>query len=158
MIVGHIRNLENEKYRFPASIKKALHFLKEQNLSKLNDGKYEIDGEKNFAMVSSYMSKERSECRAETHRKYIDVQFIVEGEELMGYCALNPVLEIEEDCAEERDAIFYKALIPESDIILSQGMYAVIYPHDVHRPCCFLDQPQRVKKVVIKVSIDTLEK
>ena len=45
-----------------------------------------------------------------------------------------------------------------SDIILSQGMYAVIYPHDVHRPCCFLDQPQRVKKIVIKVSIDTLEK
>ena len=84
--------------------------------------------------------------------------FIAEGEELMGYCALNPVLEIEEDCAEERDAIFYKALIPESDIILSQGMYAVIYPHDVHRPCCFLEQPQRVKKIVIKVSIDTLEK
>lgn len=156
MIVGHIHNLNKEMYRFSDSIKQALNFLQANDFSKLEDGKYEIDGERIFAMVSSYMSKERSVCRAETHKKYIDVQFIAEGEELMGYCALNPSLEIEEDCTETRDAIFYQRLIPESDIILSQGMYAVIFPNDVHRPCCFIDEPLQVKKVVVKVSVDSL--
>lgn len=154
MIIGHIANLEKELYKLPEAIKKALLFIQEKDCANLKPGKYEIDGDQIFVLVQKYMSKEKMECGAETHAKYIDIQYVAKGEEYMGYCALNPQLEVEEDCLAERDAKFYTGLLPESDVILSEGMYAILYPNDVHRPCCMVEKPVEVIKLVAKVSVD----
>lgn len=153
MIVGHIQNLEKELYRFPEPIKRVLMYLKNTDFEALPDGRYELEGDSLFAMVSRYCTSPRHMCRAETHARYIDVQYIARGEELMGYCASNPDLKVEEDCLKERDAVFYEALVPESDIMMSEGMYAIVYPNDVHRPSCQIDEPLNVLKVVVKVSV-----
>lgn len=157
MIIGHIQNLSQEMYKLPESLQKALSFLQENDCAKLKPGKYEIDGDKIFAMVQHYRSKPEAQCRAETHEKYIDIQYVAQGEEYMGYCALSPVLEVEEDCLEEKDAKFYKKIFPESNIHLLKGSYAIVYPCDVHCPTCMVGSPVDVIKVVIKVSVDTIK-
>ena len=157
MIVGHIDNINQELYKFPEAIKKALAFLQENDCANLKPGKYVIDGDDIFVLVQNYLSKDKKDCRAETHEKYLDVQFVAKGQEYMGYCAYHPLLEVEEDCLAERDARFYKGLLQESQIILSEGMYAVLYPNDVHRPCCMIDQPTDIVKLVIKISVKSLE-
>lgn len=156
MIVGHIYNLEKELYRFPDALKRALAYLKNTDFKALPDGRYALDGDALYAIVSRYRTNPRQMCRAETHARYIDVQYIAQGEELMGYCASSPELEIEEDCSKERDAVFYKDLVPESDIMMSEGMYAIVYPSDVHRPSCQIDKPLDILKVVVKVSVASI--
>lgn len=157
MIIGHIQNLEHEMYKFPESIQKALAFINKSDFSKLKPGRYEIDGDRIFAMVQHYKTKPAEQCRAETHQKYIDLQYVAEGEEYMGYCALSPILEVEEDCLKEKDAKFYKKIFPESNILLSKGSYALLYPLDVHCPTCMVNKPTDVIKVVVKISVDTVK-
>lgn len=157
MIIGHIANLEKELYILPEAVKRAFSFMQEKDCANLKPGKYEIDGDQIFVLVQKYLSKEKMECRAETHTKYIDVQYVAKGEEYMGYCALSPQLEVEEDCLAERDAKFYKGLLPESDVFLAEGMYAVLYPSDVHRPCCMVEKPDEVVKLVFKISVNALK-
>ena len=54
-------------------------------LRTLPAGKYPIDGDNIFALVSEYKTKSEAEGKLEAHRKYIDVQYVISGEELMGY-------------------------------------------------------------------------
>jgi YhcH/YjgK/YiaL family protein len=76
----------------------------------------------------------------------------------MGWCPLSPDLEEEAPYDAERDVTFYKALVPDSSIVLSPGCFAVLYPEDVHRPQASVveDAPGKVTKVVVKVAIDSL--
>ena len=157
MIVGHINNVNQELCNFPKAIKKALAFLQENDCANLKPGKYAIDGDDIFAMVQSYVTKDKKDCRAETHAKYLDIQFLAKGQERMGQCAYSPSLEVEEDCLAERDARFYKNLPAENQVILSNGTYAILYPTDVHRPCCAIGKPEDVVKVVIKISVKSLK-
>lgn len=156
MIIGHIQNLAQEMYKFPEAIQKALTFIQENDCKELSPGKYEIDGDKIFVLVQHYQTKESKDCRAETHAKYLDIQYIAKGKEYMGYCAVGPNLEVEEDCLVERDAKFYKRIFPESDILLSEGVYAILYPSDVHCPGRLVEEAEDVIKLVVKISIDTL--
>lgn len=157
MIIGHIQNLAREMQALPASVQKALDFIQKNDCARLAPGKYEIDGDKIFALVQQYQTKEPKDCRAETHAKYLDIQYIAKGREYMGYAPLGSALAVEEDCLAERDAVFYKQDYPQSDILLSEGMYAVLYPTDVHCPGRMVEAPEDVVKLVCKISVGTLK-
>lgn len=157
MFIGHIKNLESEMVKFPEAINKALKFIKENDIVHMEPGKYEIDGEKIFALVQTYKSKPKSECRPETHAKFLDVQYIAKGKEYMGYNAFGPELEVVEDCLADRDVAFYKNVPYETKVVLSEGMYAVLYPNDVHAPGCMIEKAEDVIKVVVKISLDTIK-
>ncbi|WP_110953656.1 YhcH/YjgK/YiaL family protein [Anaerosinus massiliensis] len=158
MIVGNVNNLDKEICQFPEAIRKALAFLQENDCANLKPGKYVIDAEADiFALVQEYRTKEKKDCRAETHAEYLDIQFLAKGKEVMGQCAYHPSLEIEEDCLKDRDACFYKNLPAESQIILGAGTYAVLYPTDVHRPGCSAEKPEDVVKFVIKINVKSLK-
>src|SRR5574338_1247150 len=70
-------------------INKAFAYLKETDFSKIELGKYEIDGDNIFALVNEYKTKDESEGKLEAHKKYVDVQFVAKGKELMGYAPLE---------------------------------------------------------------------
>jgi len=157
MIIGSMDTLDENHVEYPAIIQKALDFLRGHDFTRMEDGKYPIEGDKCFANVQRYNTRPEKECKPETHRKFVDIQFMVAGEEFMGWCPLSPDLE---ECApydEARDVTFYKDLVPDSSIVLSPGCFAVLYPEDVHRPQAAVDgQPGKVLKVVVKVAIDSL--
>lgn len=131
---------------------KALAYLQETDFSKLPVGRYEVDGDNIYFMVSEYDTKPKEEKKAETHIKYIDIQYIVKGEEKIHYTDYNSNLEITEDKRVEKDGIFYNTTADVDSLLLREDMLGVLFPWEVHRPGCNVGENSVfVKKVVFKV-------
>jgi YhcH/YjgK/YiaL family protein len=131
-------------------INKALAYLKQTDFSNMELGKYEIDGDNIFALVNEYNTKDESEGKLEAHKKYIDVQFVVNGSELMGYATFQNQKVINE-YNEQSDIIFFEG--ERSFIKVDEGMFAIFYPTDLHMPGIKVQKSEYVKKVVIKVKV-----
>lgn len=147
MIIDKIENATIYK-KLGERIKKSFDYIKQTDLKNLAAGKYEIDGENIFALVSEYKTKPEVEGKLEAHRKYIDVQYVISGEELMGYAPLG-TQQILEPYKEENDIVFFTG--DKSFTKVSEGMFAIFFPEDVHMPGIMTKESSPVKKLVIKV-------
>ncbi len=154
MVIGSIETIEKEKLSYPPAIWDALVYLKTQDFSKMADGKYPVGDKGITAIVQHYKTRPVEKCLPEAHEKFIDIQFLVDGEEALGWCPLSPDLVVAENYDKDKDIVFYKSLVPDSSVILVPGSFAVLYPLDVHRPGCALDEPEPVSKVVVKVPVE----
>jgi YhcH/YjgK/YiaL family protein len=150
MIIDKIQNSHLYK-GLSKRIEKAFEYIKATDLKNINPGKYEIDGENIFALISEYKAKSESEGKLEAHRKYIDVQYVISGEELMGYAPLGGQ-QVLDPYKEENDIIFFAG--EKSFTKVSSGMFAIFFPGDVHMPGIMIKESSAVKKLVIKVRID----
>lgn len=158
MIMGYLSNIENEMELYPTGLQLGLKFLLAADLSTLTLGRHEIHGSKIFAMVSEYETQPKKQRRPEAHNKYVDIQYIYSGEEMIGSGPLEAAGEIDEDCLEKRDVIYYKTIAAETQLILLQGMFAVYFPWDAHRPNCRTGEKLcNVRKVVVKIAMDSLD-
>lgn len=131
-------------------INKAFSYLKKTDFSKMELGKYEIDGDNIFAIVNEYQTKDASEGKLEAHKKYIDVQFVAKGKELMGYVPLANQ-EVIDEYNEQNDITFYSS--EKSFTQIDEGMFAIFFPTDVHLPGIKVNEKSYVKKVVVKVKV-----
>jgi len=158
-----IDKIENSKlYRgLGERISKAFDYIHKTDLKNLKPGRYEIDGENIFALISEYKTKSEAEGKLEAHRKYIDVQYVISGEELMGYAPLgDPAFsevsagrqQILEQYKGEKDIIFFKG--EKLFTKVSSGMFAIFFPEDVHMPGISAGNFSDVKKLVIKVRVN----
>jgi YhcH/YjgK/YiaL family protein len=136
-----------------AEIKKGLEVLKDRKLSAKKDGRYEIDGDNLYYLVQQYTTRPIEEGRLEAHKKYIDIQFAAEGEEVIGHC-FSGQLDIREPYDEAKDVAFYKVPEKINTVKLSKGMFCILFPQDGHMPGCQLNGPSNVVKVVVKVKAD----
>jgi YhcH/YjgK/YiaL family protein len=132
---------------------KAIEYALRTDFTSLEAGKYEIDGNRAFALVNEYTTKNRSECDPESHRLYADIQIMVAGVEKFGFTpwtneepttAYNP----------EKDLALY-TLGEEtlSYITLRAGQFIVFFPSDIHQPEVCHGEPEPVKKVVLKIAV-----
>ena len=152
MIFGTIKNLRIDTEKLPKLIVRGLEYIEKTDISKLTAGKYEIDGTTLFALVQDNQTAPRIERRPETHKKYIDIQYIHSGSEIIGFGLANPSNVILENLLEQKDAIFFKNVKDEMELVLTEGMYAVFFPDEVHRPGCSYGGAAPVRKVVVKVA------
>ena len=157
MIAGYLNQWDKEKHLYAPTIQKALAWLQTTDLASLPTGRLPIDGDSMYAMVSEYMTEPKEKRRAEAHHKYVDVQYIAAGEEKIGVAPLVAGYEVVEDKLAEKDAIFYAGLQDEVELGLKAGMFAVLFPWEVHRPNCAAGEPAKVRKVVMKISMDSLK-
>ena len=157
MIAGDLANWEKEKHLYSPALQRAMAWLQENDLKTLATGRHEIDGDKLYAMVNEYTSEPKEKRRAEAHRKYTDVQYIVAGAETIGYARLEADYAVLEDKLAEKDVIFYANPADETDLVLTAGMYGIFFPWDVHRPNCALKEPAPIRKVILKISMDSLK-
>jgi len=118
------------------------------------DGRTDIDGERLYASVATYETGPREERRFEAHRKYIDVQVLLEGEERIDV-SLDKDLPLLEAYDETRDVMFLKPPEHVASLPMRPGFFVVFYPHDVHRPGCHLKEKRRVRKIVMKVAVES---
>jgi biofilm protein TabA len=156
MIFGSLQNLDQDRKILAKPLVTGLEYLKKTDFSKLSNGRYEIDPSKIFAIVQEYQTEPREKCEAETHCKYIDIQYMHQGIELIGYGLTDSVHEIHQDLAAEKDAIFYQSFTHERDLVLTPGRYAIFFPTDIHRPTCNFETAHQVKKIVLKVALELL--
>jgi YhcH/YjgK/YiaL family protein len=117
------------------------------------DGRMDIDGERLYASVATYETGSREERRFEAHRKYIDVQVLLEGEECIDV-SLDQDLPVFESYDENRDVMFLKPPENVASLVMKPGHFGVFYPHDIHRPGCRLREKSRVRKIVMKVAVE----
>ena len=149
MIIDHLENAEIYS-NMGDRIALALKYISETDFSLVEKGKYPIDGDLVYAVVSEYHTKPIADCKIEAHKKYIDVQYIISGEEAMGLTLLTdqrPSVPYNE----EKDCVFYNA--PTSLVNFEPGMFAIYFPSDLHQPCISIGEGGEVKKVVVKVMV-----
>ncbi|NII27657.1 DUF386 domain-containing protein [Pseudoflavitalea sp. X16] len=130
---------------------KAFQYLTETDFTQVPKGKYEIDGTAIFAIVNEYDTVPASGEKMEAHKKYIDVQYIVSGQELIGHDWLRQ--QAPAKAYDESSDYWLFGEPPAFFSKLEQGMFAIFYPTDLHMPNIMVKQPSPVKKVVIKVSV-----
>src|SRR5690349_12914404 len=150
MVIDKLENAENYN-GLGEGISKALSYLQSTDFSQLQPGKYEIDGDQPFAVISEYQTKNIRDEKLESHRKYMDIQYIVSGVELMGMTLLNnqpPSREYDES----RDFMLYDDE-PDFFIKVSAGMFTIFYPTDLHMPSIEVGEPAGIKKVVMKIHV-----
>ena len=105
------------------------------------------------AVVSEYFTKEENENGYEAHRKFIDIQYLLSGREIVR-CLPLEYLKQTKAYREEIDAAFYEECgVKGQELIIGNGYFAILFPQDGHKPCLIADKPEQVKKVVVKVEI-----
>lgn len=132
-------------------IRAGLRWLRELDPA-LPDGRYSIDGEEVFALVSSYDTGPSTEKRFESHRAHLDVQYVAGGSERVLH-APTRFLTPAEPYDEALDLVFYEEPPFASSLLLRPGDFAVFHPGDAHKPGCMAGGRHRVKKVVVKVRV-----
>lgn len=151
MIVDRIEN-KNLYVNFSLEIRAALNYLEETDLPALAPGRYDIDGDKVFALVQEYESIPVEQGKWECHRKYADIQFIVEGTEQIGYASVQD-MKVVTVYNPDKDISF---LTGKGDYVtLNKGFFGIYFPNDAHQPKIAPGNVTgKVKKVVIKIKMD----
>ncbi len=148
MIVDKIENAALY-YGVGERMEKALKFLQGLNGEGL-DEKVQIDGDDVFAFPVAYTSKPQSESVWEAHKNYIDVQFIVDGNECIGYEYIKN-LKVTQEYDGETDSMLLEG---DGTMVKSGvGTFMILYPHDAHMPGAQDNGPCEMKKVIVKVRV-----
>jgi YhcH/YjgK/YiaL family protein len=116
------------------------------------DGRHDIDGDDVFALVSTYHTGPATEKRFETHRVYLDLQYVAAGSERILHAPASG-LAVESPYDEAKDIAFYTEPKASSSLLLRAGDLAVFHPADAHKPGCMAGGRDEVRKVVVKVRI-----
>jgi biofilm protein TabA len=133
-------------------LESVFEYLERHDLAALPLGRTPIEGDDVFALVSEGLSRPPQDVRFEAHRRYIDVQYVLEGQEAIG-CAPCASLATSEPYDKAKDVEFFRAPGNYARIALRPGRFAVFAPEDGHQPGCDLDGAHTVRKVVVKVSV-----
>ena len=146
-----IDSLANAKKYFSLNprFEKAFNFLVGNDLSKLEEKKYEVDGAEVYAMYMVRQGLAPEAAKHEAHDKYIDIQVCVSGKECFGWSPRAACKSVKEPYNPEKDIVFY-ADKPDTFVEIKPGQLAIFFPEDVHMP---LVGSGEIKKVVVKVRV-----
>ena len=141
------------KYDFTArKFQVAFEFLKRKDLAELPVGWIELE-EGVRASIQHYDSFQWEANRFETHEKYFDVQYVIEGMELCGVCDRSELGPVAVPYSQENDIMFYEEPGHFGKVFLNAGDFIVLGPEDAHKPRCAVAESLPIKKVVIKVPV-----
>ena len=132
------------------AMSKAFRYLQQTPLKDREDGRHDIDAS-SYMLVQTYQTKDPGGALFEAHRKFIDIQLLLEGKELIGWASLDS-LEPDGGYSEDSDAEMFRGDSPAA-VVLEPGWFAVFMPEDGHRPCCHWGEQSSVRKVVVKVPV-----
>ncbi len=150
MIFDDIKN--SKLYENPI-LQKGFDFIQNTDLSALSDGRYEIEKDKIFANVQSLKTKPKEQKKFEAHRKYIDIQYLIKGDECMAFGLLKDFNKTVVEYDEDKDITFLDGG-KFNYINLKEGEFVVFYPNDVHAPMLSVDDNTDIKKVIVKILIN----
>lgn len=129
---------------------KALEFLLRPDLKELPVEKYEIDGDRVYAMVVKDSGRKKEDAQLETHMKYIDIQFVLEGTDNMGWKPGSLCKKPSGEYDPETDIQFF-ADKPDTWISTESGAFAIFFPEDAHMP---MISDGQLHKILVKVAVD----
>ena len=156
MIIGNINHLNLVPY-LPAKIKQSIEYIKDNVNQNTPIGRYEIDGDKIFFMLSDSITRHIDQANPEYHQKYIDVQIVLDGPEGMAINTLPPYTNMLDDQLTTNDIAFVETPKEETLLVLHSNDFIIFFPNEVHKPlCASVNEITNVRKVVIKIALDCL--
>jgi YhcH/YjgK/YiaL family protein len=155
MIIGNKENLESISFKYiDKKIKNIIELSNKIDFKVLEDNTYNINGKNLLYNITSYKtSNDIAEKYAERHKKYIDIQLLLYGEERFGYSDISSIKKVFKEYDEEQDIELYQHIENEEFFLLRQNMFAVFFPEDIHRPGLSYGSPRNVRKVIFKLAI-----
>ena len=152
MVVTDLDHSDHQTAGDPG-LRKAFAFLRSPGIRQLPEGRVEIDGDRVFALVQRYETMMTDAPKFEFHQKYIDVQFIVSGEEVIGWAPVARMT-ITDAYDENKDICFGTvAKGTWTPVHLQAGQLAVLWPEDGHAPKLASNASLPVMKIVVKVAV-----
>jgi len=149
MIIDRISNAHLYEHLSPR-IKRAFEYLRRTDLASLSPGRYGIDSDRLYVMLSQYETKPKPQGVWEAPRRYIDLQVVIQGIEQIGYShvsRLTPgVYEADRD---------FMPLAGDGDFLtLTAGVFMLLFPEDGHMPGIAVGDPNPLKKAVFKIGVE----
>ena len=154
MIFDSIKNADLYKGLLP-NLDMALQYMQDNDLNAMEPGRYPIgDGEVLVIIKKGFPTKDDEKANWESHRRDIDIQYLLEGEEVIGYCNINE-LEVREPYDEGKDKILYhNEEMKGFKTHLKKGDFLILFPEDAHATCLHPHGvPATGNKAVIKVAL-----
>ncbi|HDG1686435.1 TPA: YhcH/YjgK/YiaL family protein [Kluyvera cryocrescens] len=153
MISGNIQQLPQAVKELPAEIYTVLENIANFDWRQHQDGQLEIDGIVYKTFTADTVTAENR--RPETHKKFIDVQYVITGNEWIEFAGRGG--SVPQEVNPLQDNYFYqRESLSLNDMLLRAGDYVIFFPWDIHAPLCHKQDPQRVRKMVVKVPFETL--
>lgn len=155
MIIGNLEHddmqILNHRNRY---FNKVIDIIKNSNFSIIDDGKYHLEGDSLFYTLLTYKTKKPEEnCISESHRKYIDFQYMVYGEERIFYTDYQSIKRYHADYDIEKDVELYSKVSDESMFLIKKDMFVIFYPYEIHRPGISNIEERSVRKAIFKILV-----
>jgi len=129
---------------------RAFDYIRNTDLLSLAPGRYPIIGEQLFVIVEKVQGRTREAAKLEYHRKYIDIQLVLEGVDEMGWKALADCTQPVSDYSAEKDIQFFRD-DPATWIATPPGAFCIFFPEDAHAP---LVSSGQVRKAIFKIAVE----
>jgi biofilm protein TabA len=140
-------------FKNKARWEKAFKFLANSDLLKLEPKRYDIDGDNLYATISEYNTKNEETTKFEAHRKYIDIQYIIKGKEVMNLIPRAMVKDVVTPYDGTKDIEFMN-VDKVVKYVAAPSNFFIFFPSDAHRPGIKDGVSAPVRKIVIKVKVD----
>jgi len=128
----------------------AIAFLRSADIAKLPPGKHEVDGERLFVLIAEDPGRGRDGAPLEAHRRYIDLQLVVDGVDTMGWRPLSNCRQPHGEFDAAKDIVFFDDA-PATWFDVPAGSLAIFFPNDAHAPLAGEGRP---RKAVVKVAVE----
>lgn len=130
-----------------AGFARAFEFLATTDLAALAPGRHDIDGDRLYVSIDHKDGRGEDGARLEAHRRYIDIQYTIDGDELIGWMPIARTTGPDGEFNEAKDVGFF-ADRPTTWVAVPPGSFAIFFPHDAHAPLAGLGP---LKKAIVKV-------
>lgn len=133
--------------RLSSSIKKGLEFLEKADFENLQDGRHELS-DTDYVNIQTYTTK--ADADFEAHREYIDIQYIISGQEQIGVTKYeNCTTTVQYNMVKDIEFLSGEGIY----FPIKEGEFMILYPEDAHKPSISIDTPTEVRKAVVKIKI-----
>jgi biofilm protein TabA len=132
---------------------RAFDYIRDTDLFNKAPGRYHIAGDDLIAIVEHVPAKTKAAAKLEAHRKYIDIQLVLEGDETMGWKPIQDCLNPVSEHSDERDIRFFHDA-PASYVPVPPDHFCIFFPEDAHAPLIAGNNQagNLIRKVIFKVA------
>ncbi|MBI3186279.1 MAG: YhcH/YjgK/YiaL family protein [Gammaproteobacteria bacterium] len=131
---------------------RAIEFLRSKDLPALEPGIHVIIDKQMFAIIEQVSARVREAAKLECHRKYIDIQLVLQGRDEMGWKSLSDCQQPLDAFNSEKDIQFFTDHI-DTWIATHANEFCIFFPQDAHAP---LVGTGKIRKVVMKIAVDPI--
>ena len=129
---------------------RAFRFLADTDLRSFSPGRHPVDGDRLYLSIDHVEGRGRDGARLEAHRRYIDIQYTIEGDEEIGWMPLAACGSPSGPFDEGKDVGFF-AMRPTTWLAVPAGTFVIFFPDDAHAP---LAGRGALKKAIMKVAVN----